>query len=110
MLVVVALMLAIFWLPEPLGFAIVGAAVVVELAEIAFWVRWSRRRRAHTGSDALPGRTATVVSACRPRGHVRIDGELWSAVCEEGAGEGERVVVESLEGLTLAVRPERPAG
>jgi membrane protein implicated in regulation of membrane protease activity len=33
-------------------------------------------------------------------------GELWGAVCPEGVSEGEHVVVESVSGLTLRVRPK----
>jgi membrane protein implicated in regulation of membrane protease activity len=33
-------------------------------------------------------------------------GELWGAVCAEGVSEGEPIVVESVSGLTLRVRPK----
>jgi membrane protein implicated in regulation of membrane protease activity len=37
---------------------------------------------------------------------VRVKGELWGAVCDEGVFEGQPVVVESVSGLTLRVRPK----
>lgn len=104
MLFVLAVLLAVFWLPEAIGWAVVGLAAIAEIGESYFWYRWSRRRRARTGSEALIGRRATVIGACRPRGQVKLDGEIWQAVCPEGADPGDRVTVESLEGLTLTVR------
>jgi membrane protein implicated in regulation of membrane protease activity len=104
-LLLLAILAAIFWLPTPWGFVAVAAATVVELAEVAVFVWYSRRRRATTGAEALPGSTGIVVEPCRPVGQVRLAGELWRARCEEGADVGERVVVESLgPELTLLVR------
>lgn len=103
MLFVVAVLLAVFWLPETLGWVVVGIAAVLEIGESFFWYRWSRRRQAHTGGEAMIGRKATAMTPCRPRGQVKLDGEIWQAICPEGADPGETVTVESLEGLTLTV-------
>jgi membrane protein implicated in regulation of membrane protease activity len=35
---------------------------------------------------------------------VRVRGERWQAVCDEGADAGDSVVVEGVSGLTLQVR------
>lgn len=81
----------------------IGAAIV-EVVEVGVFVWYSKRRRAETGAEALPGRRGTVVEACRPIGQIRVDGELWRARCEQGADPGERVVVEALgPELTLIV-------
>jgi membrane-bound serine protease (ClpP class) len=54
---------------------------------------------------------ATVRSVPAPIGQVQLDGALWRArlwdLQEEGApvAEGSAVVVESVDGLTLTVRP-----
>ena len=53
------------------------------------------------------GEEARVVAACRPLGEVRVQGELWQARCDEGADAGETVSIESIDGLTLVVRPAR---
>ncbi len=59
------------------------------------------------GVEAMLGADAVVVEPI-PRdgfGTVRINGELWTARSLEGAiAEGERVRIENLEGLKLAVR------
>ncbi len=109
MLLVLALIAALFWLPEPWNYLVVIAAGVVEVVEVSFFIWYSKRRRATTGAEALPGQRGTVVETCRPVGQIRVDGELWRARCEEGADPGETVVVESLgPNLTLIVRPESP--
>jgi membrane protein implicated in regulation of membrane protease activity len=75
------------------------------VGEAAFWIRLSRRGRPAIGSESLVGSRGPVVGDCRPEGRVRVGGELWRAVCAEGATEGDEVVVERVDGLTLHVRP-----
>lgn len=59
------------------------------------------------GVEAMLGADAVVIESI-PRdgfGTVRINGELWIARSLDGAiSEGERVRIENLEGLKLAVR------
>ena len=103
MLLVLAVLAAIFWLPTAWGIAAVAAATVVEVAEAGFWVWLSRRRRAMTGAEALPGARGVVTVACRPEGQVRVLGEIWRARCDEGADPGDEVVVERLEPELLLI-------
>jgi membrane protein implicated in regulation of membrane protease activity len=106
MLLLLTILAAVLWLPAPWSYLAVAAATLVELAELTLFVRYSKRRRATTGAEALPGSTGTVVEACRPLGQIRVAGELWRARCDEGADPGEAVVVEALgPDLTLIVRP-----
>lgn len=106
MLLVVAILAAIFLLPPPWGIAAVVGATAVELAEIGLFVWYSKRRRPTTGAEGLVGAVAVAVTACEPEGQVRVEGELWRAVCADGAKAGDRVVVERVEGdLTLVVSP-----
>jgi membrane protein implicated in regulation of membrane protease activity len=103
-LLVLAVLLAVFWLPTGWGIAVVFAAAVVEVAEVAFWLWYSKRRRVVTGMEALPGARGVVTVPCRPEGQVRVLGEIWRARCEEGAEVGDQIVVERLEDeLTLIV-------
>lgn len=105
MLLVLAIVAAILWLPSPLGWILVGIAAVLEIAETAFWLRYTKRRKVLVGAETLVGRSAIVVSPCFPDGQVKLDGELWQARCSAGVGSGEVVVVERLDGLTLEVKP-----
>jgi len=103
LLLVLAILAAIFWLPTAWGVTLVASAAVIEVAEVGFWFWLSRRRKAQTGAEALPGARGVVVAACRPEGQVRVLGELWRARCEEGADPGDEVVVERLEPDLLLV-------
>jgi membrane-bound serine protease (ClpP class) len=84
---------------------VVGIAAVIEVGETAFWLWYSKRRRAKVGIETIVGRTAVVVLPCYPDGQVKLDGELWQARCEAGAGTGAGVVVREVDGLTLVVEP-----
>jgi len=65
-----------------------------------------------TGIEELVGAGAEVRTALDPAGQVWIEGSLWRARLQEGGPlrPGDRVRVEAVEGLTLVVRPEPPAG
>lgn len=103
MAAVVAILLAIFVLPSPWGLVAIVAGVAVEIGESLFWIRYTRRIRTVTGTEALIGRRAVVVEACRPDGRVRVHGELWRAHCPNGAEVGEHVRIVRVEDLTLEV-------
>ncbi len=107
MLLVGAILLAVFVLPKTWGVAAVVAASAIEVAEIFFWIWLSRRARIRFGPETLIGAEAKVVTACRPDGQVRVEGELWNARCSHGAEVGESVRVRALDGLTLVVEPGR---
>jgi membrane-bound serine protease (ClpP class) len=70
-----------------------------------------RRRRVRAGPEGLVGQLGVVRRWEEPRGKVLVDGCLWHArrswgdEQETDLHEGDHVVVERLDGLTLAVRP-----
>jgi membrane-bound serine protease (ClpP class) len=107
MFLVAMIALALFVFPPWLGLVAVSVGVVVEVAEVGFWVRFLRRYRVATGTEALIGSTAEVIETCDPRGRVRLRGEIWHAVCDSSAQVGERVRITGVEGLTLRVEPAR---
>lgn len=102
---VVGLALALLVLEQPWSWVAVGLGALWEIAETTLIVRWSQRRQAQVGMEALLGRTAVVAADCMPEGQIRIAGELWRARCEGGAGAGDEVVVRAVDGLTLVVEP-----
>ena len=105
MLLVLAL-LSLFFLPTPWSYLVVLGAVVLESAEVWFWIRFLRRYRVTTGAEGLVGERAEVVEACDPAGRVRVRGELWRARCTTPAIPGQRMRVTAVDGLTLEVEPE----
>src|SRR5258706_437601 len=62
-----------------------------------------KRNRKAVGAETLIGREAVVITPCRPTGQVQLDGEIWEATCEAGAGDGDRVRITGRDGLTLTV-------
>lgn len=73
----------------------------------------ARRRRVRSGRERLIGQLGVVRRWEEPRGKVLVDGALWHARRswpddEHGQAElheGDPIVVERLDGLTLAIRP-----
>ena len=99
------IVLALLVFPPWLGLVAVATGIVVEVAEVGFWVRFLRRYRVRTGAEGLIGEVAEVVAPCEPRGRVRLRGEIWHARCPESVTVGERVTVTGVHGLTLEVAP-----
>jgi membrane protein implicated in regulation of membrane protease activity len=65
--------------------------------------------RPRTGREALVGHVGVVRSTAGPETQIFIDGSLWRAVLtpvheEPALHDGDRVVVERVNGLTLCVR------
>jgi len=103
-----AILLVVFAsVPTPWNVVVLAVACVLEIGEIIFLRRWSRRLDAHTkqttGAEGLIGERAEVVEPCRPTGRVHVHGDLWAARCDSGADAGDVVRVTSLEGLKLVV-------
>ncbi len=55
--------------------------------------------------ETLVGLTGVAVGELRPVGQVRVNGEIWSAHCDDGCDAGAAVVVRAIDGLTLSVSP-----
>jgi membrane protein implicated in regulation of membrane protease activity len=67
------------------------------------------RTRPRTGTEALVGHVGVVRSSVGPETQIFVDGSLWRAVLnpiheEPALHDGDRVVVERVNGLTLCVR------
>jgi membrane-bound serine protease (ClpP class) len=78
-------------------------AVVIERAVRA------RREPVRTGYEEMVGKVAEVRVPLAPDGQVWTQGALWRARAADGhgpIGTGDRVRVESVDGLTLLVSPE----
>ena len=107
MILLAAILLAILVVPSPWEAPVIAAGGIWEAAEAVLWIRWSQRRRARVGAEALPGQTAKVVERLSPGGRVHVQGELWSArsTSAEPVEAGAQVRILALEGLTLVVEP-----
>jgi membrane-bound serine protease (ClpP class) len=107
MWLVVAILLAFLVVPAPWGIPLVAAGALIEAAEAVFWIRWTQRRRAKVGAEALLGRTARVISRLDPDGQVQVQGEIWRAhsTSAEPVEPGADVRVLAVENLRLVVEP-----
>src|SRR5512133_3894152 len=97
MLLLGAILLAIFVLPSPWGIVAVVAGGLTDIAESLALLKWSRGRRAITGVDVLIGKTAVVSSPTQ----VRVAGEIWEARSGDPLDVGEEVEVVAVDGLRL---------
>jgi membrane-bound serine protease (ClpP class) len=74
-------------------------AVVAGLALKAY------RRRSVAGAQGMIGEGGSAMTAVGPQGgKVFVHGEIWNAVSDGIIGEGERVEVLAIQGLTLRVK------
>ena len=94
----------------------VGPALITlgVLSAATFFVITPKILRAHrdepvrTGWEEMVGSEGEVREPLDPKGQIWIDGALWKARVAEGvpeAGIGNRVRIESFDGLTLVVKP-----
>ena len=113
MITLVALLVALLFLPSPWGWIVVIVAAVIDVVETGTFVWWSRRRRRLTrpavGVEDLVGRIGIAATALVPEGQVRVQGEIWAARSRSQVARGDRVVVRSVDGLVLHVDPATDA-
>jgi membrane-bound serine protease (ClpP class) len=105
MLLLGAILLAIFVLPAPWGIVAIVAGGLADIAESVVFLKWSRRRRSVTGVEALIGKIAVVSSPTQ----VRVAGEIWEARSADSLVVGDEVEVTGVDGLTLQVSRLRRA-
>jgi membrane-bound serine protease (ClpP class) len=92
---------------------IIAVAVIFAgiLAFVVNRVIAAHRRQATTGREELVGKTVTVRTALEPEGTVFYEGEIWTAILDEGeAKPGEEVIVTELRGLKLKVAKKQKGG
>jgi membrane protein implicated in regulation of membrane protease activity len=99
MLLLGAILLAIFILPSPWGIVAVIAGGLIDILESLVLLKWTRRRKSTVGVETLVGQRGVVVTLTQ----VRVAGELWEARSDRMLVPGEKVVVRGVEGLTLLV-------
>jgi membrane-bound serine protease (ClpP class) len=92
-----------------LGVLSLGTAYVVGRKVLAA----HRDEPVRTGSEELIGAAAEARTPLDPEGQVWVEGALWRARLAGSGGPvrpGDRVMIESVDGLTLTVRPAPESG
>ena len=106
MILVIGVLVGLFVVPDPWTVPVIAAAAVLEVVETFVSFRIAKRfGRPRVGPERLPGATGRVVTTCRPRGQVRVRGEVWQARCEARADVDDPVRVIRRHGLVLDVEP-----
>jgi len=94
--------------PDPWVIPTIAISIGAVLVFIIYHVVRAHRRQATTGREELPGKKAVVKAALEPEGTVLHEGELWTAVLDEGkAKPGEEVIITKFDGLRLYVTKKR---
>lgn len=94
--------------PDPWVIPTIAISIGAVLAFIIYHVVRAHRRQATTGREELLGKKAVVKAALEPEGTVLHQGELWTAVLDEGkAKPGEEVIITKFNGLKLYVTKKR---
>ena len=87
---------------------IISASVIVSgfLIIVIRAVYKVHRQKPVTGEAGIIGETAVVCQNLNPQGQVKVSGEIWKAVSEDGKKikKGQEVEIISLKGLTLVVK------
>ena len=107
MILILALVLALLFLPFPWNVAVIVAAALVEVTIALVGLRYARRRRAAVGIESLVGQTGEAITPLLPDGQVRLNGEIWHGHAGTAVGAGTRVRVTAVASLTLEVEPVR---
>ena len=108
------LAMLLFWLLPGLD---VHMSLALKIAVLTLFPLWSvmtyiPRKRALSKeviepAQAMIGKRGTAISRLDPQGTVRINYEIWNTISTgETIEEGEKVVVLSMDGLTLTVQKE----
>jgi membrane-bound serine protease (ClpP class) len=91
-------------MPMIAAFAVFSAALLVFALGM---IMRARHQAVRTGLPHLLGTTALVESVTNDATWARLDGELWEVACEEILEPQDRVVVNSIDGLTLQVSKDK---
>ena len=105
LLIFVLLYLNIYSIWVDIGIVIIVVCVIV----FSTYVFLPQFKKPVVGPEVLNGLTGVVVEKLDPQGRVDVNGEIWTAVSSQGGcvEEGEKVLVEKIDGNKLVVRKEK---
>ena len=110
-LVIGALLLVDTPIPEMRVHLVTALAVSIPLGVITVFLMTialrARRNKVVTGIEGLVGELGVAQTALTPAGKVFVHGELWDAVAPSDIAQGQKVIVQKVDGLQLRVTPDR---
>jgi membrane-bound serine protease (ClpP class) len=92
--------------------SLLGVLAALAIAWLVRYVLKLRKRGAVSGKSSIVGGIGTAMEDFTGNGRVWLEGEAWAAYSEAPLTKNQDVVVTSMEGLTLYVRPapvQRPS-
>ena len=103
-------LLLFFVLPRQAAIPLYGIILLGSL--YAYWKALKALRQPRVmGRGAMAGQGAVVVRVEKDKVEVAYQGEIWKALSSQTLQPGQQVIIESVEGLVLRVRPlSQPAG
>jgi membrane-bound serine protease (ClpP class) len=81
--------------------------ITIVLAVLLVLMRRSLRRPPVLGREKLMGEYVVAVTGLRPKGLVKLKGELWTAICKTGAKKDDELVVTGVRGNVLLVKKRK---
>ncbi|WP_456366855.1 NfeD family protein [Thermococcus sp.] len=82
-----------------------------DIAVAPYVLRGSLERKPEVGPESLIGKTAVVLEDLDPEGIVKVEGELWRALCLNGkASRGDKVLIVGVRGTTALVECREVTG
>jgi len=93
---------------------VITGIVLFEIIEhVVFPLIWyikDRKKKSVCGATGMLGKVGEIRYWKESEGQVFVHGELWGAVSEFPLSEGDRVLVQKVDRLTLRVIPFRERG
>jgi len=86
--------------PLIISVAIANAAFFFMVLGLAFR---ARRQKVVSGRETLPGKVAIALEDFEGSGQVKLDGEIWHAVCDNPVRKGQFLSVIDVDGIKLIV-------
>jgi membrane-bound serine protease (ClpP class) len=80
-----------------------GMTFLLSIGSI-YLAKKAHQLRTITGMEGLLGEVGVVKESLNPEGRVLVHGETWNAKSDVAISDGEKVIVEAVEGLKIKVR------
>lgn len=103
MLVLLGREIQIWYIRRSSLLAISAVALALNVL-VAIVVHRAMKQKPTTGQEGMIGEQGVVISSIGKAGKISVHGEIWQAESDEVLHQGEKVIVQNVEGLKLLVR------
>jgi membrane-bound serine protease (ClpP class) len=87
---------------------IITVTLIIIFIFLAYKAATANLSKVKTGKEALIGAKGTAITDLKPKGEIRVIGEIWQATAKDKSiKKDEEVEVIGLEGLFLIVKPAK---